>query len=88
MGICNASQDTCVTSPVGCGGDSAGICHCFVTTGKASFCALDGGTPSGCTRDEECVTAKGEGAAPAKNSNGLGGMTLRVPLMRARHETQ
>ena len=62
-GICKASQDACVTSPVGCGGDSAGNCTCVVTTGKASFCGLDGGTLSGCTRDEECVADKGEGAA-------------------------
>jgi hypothetical protein len=60
--ICKAGQDTCASGPISCGDDSA-ICFCLVTTGKASFCALNNATPSTCTRDEECVTAKGEGAA-------------------------
>ena len=46
-----------------CGSGSGDICLCTVTTGKASFCGLNNATPSTCTRDEECVAAKGEGAA-------------------------
>ena len=35
------------------------------------------------------TAARGTSAiAPAKTSNGLGKMTFRVPLMRARHGTQ
>jgi hypothetical protein len=62
-GICKAGQDTCIMAPVGCGGDSAGLCFCLITTGKASFCALNGSLGGTCTRDEECVPTKGEGAA-------------------------
>jgi hypothetical protein len=62
-GTCKAGQDACVTGLEVCGAASGVICNCFVTTGKASFCGLNGATPSTCTRDEECVTAKGEGAA-------------------------
>jgi hypothetical protein len=61
-GICKAGQDSCLGTVV-CGAASGVICYCFVTTGKAPFCGLIGGTASTCTRDEECVATKGEGAA-------------------------
>jgi len=60
-GICKVSQDSCL-GPFVCGSGSFGICNCLVTTGKAAFCGLSG-TSSTCTRDEECVATKGEGAA-------------------------
>jgi hypothetical protein len=62
-GRCKAGQDGCITTAVVCGAGSFGICNCLVTTGKASFCALNDATATTCTRDEECVASKGEGAA-------------------------
>ena len=61
-GICKAGQDTCATVPITCGGATPGSCFCVITTGKASFCA-QAGISGTCSRDEECVATKGEGAA-------------------------
>jgi hypothetical protein len=72
---CKASQDSC-TSLVGCG-DGSAICLCHVTTGKAAFCALNGLSGT-CSRDEECVATKGEGAA-CIFCNGVGQCAARCP---------
>jgi hypothetical protein len=76
-GICKAGQDSCITSPVGCGGDSPGLCFCLITTGKAAFCALNGISGT-CSRDEEWVATKGEGAACVV-CGGVGQCAARCP---------
>ncbi len=62
-GPCQASQDSCEQGEIQCGTSEIDAI-CLRTTGKASFCGLDdGGDCRVCTKDTDCETLSGPGAA-------------------------
>lgn len=61
-GTCQVGQDVCLSVVAPCTATSGAAGQCAITTGKASYCFVEG-TCADCTRDTDCEGQFGAGAA-------------------------